>query len=83
MEALKFRKDNYCKYNRVRDDLIRYLELQKSAKDSAKELGISLQTYYKYKSIASIETGRVYEAPEERKFIERQKKKLVDKAEKT
>lgn len=79
MDTQYFRKENYCKYGNIAQRLIRDLEAGKSAKESAQALGISLQTYYKYKGIASIETGKVFTVPEERKFIERHRRKADEK----
>jgi hypothetical protein len=69
------RKENYCKYSQVQNQLLKYLEDGVSAKLTAKLLHISLPTFYKYKSIASIETGKIYTVQEETAFMEREKRK--------
>jgi hypothetical protein len=69
------RKDNYRKYTYVRNKLIEFLEDGVSAKITTKELRISLPTFYKYKSIASIETGKIYTVQEEQAFIDREARK--------
>jgi hypothetical protein len=73
LESHEIRRENYCKYGMVHKKLLEYLEDGVSAKFTAKELHISLPTYYKYKSIATIETGKIFVSPEEIAFMERQK----------
>jgi hypothetical protein len=69
------RRENYCKFNKVHEKLITYLEDGVSAKMTAKDLNISLPTYYKYKSIISIENNKIYKVKEEADFLDREKKR--------
>jgi hypothetical protein len=73
MSESSFYKENYYKYPRVRSALIADLEAEVPAKESAKKLGISEQTYYKYKGLVSCELGKIFIVPEEKTFLERHK----------
>jgi hypothetical protein len=77
MKTPTIKRDTYCKYAYVHDDLLHYLENGVSAKETCSALRISLPTYYKYKSIATIETGKIYTVHEEKKFLERQLSKYT------
>jgi hypothetical protein len=81
METLTYRRENYCKFNQVHDKFVEYLEDGISAKLTAKDLNISLPTYYKYKSIITIENNKIYKIKEETDFIEREQRKLKAKEE--
>lgn len=68
---MKKNRAHYRKYFQVQERLIEHLEAGLSAKESAKELGISLPTFYKYKSIASIENDTLYMTAEEKSHVAR------------
>jgi hypothetical protein len=67
----EFRRENYCTFPKIRSALIADLETGRSAKESAKALGISEQTYYKYKGLICCQLGKVFTVPEEKAFLER------------
>ena len=69
MATRRTKRDHYRKYFQVQERLVQCLEENCSAKDAAKELGISLPTFYKYKSIASVENDMVYMTEEEVRYI--------------
>jgi hypothetical protein len=75
LERHEIRRENYCKFNKVHEKLITYLEDGVSAKMTAKDLNISLPTYWKYKSIVSIENNKIYKVKEEADFLDREKKR--------
>jgi hypothetical protein len=75
MDTPMYRRENYCKFNRVHKKLIDYLEDGVSAKLTAKDLDISIATYYKYKSMISIEKNKIYKVQEEIDFLDRQNKR--------
>jgi hypothetical protein len=47
MGTVTYRRENYCKFSKVHDKLLGHLEDGVSAKLTAKDLNISLPTYYK------------------------------------
>jgi hypothetical protein len=75
LEPHEIRRENYCKYNKVHEKLLEYLEGSVSAKITVKDLNISLPTYYKYKSIISIENNKIYKVKEESDFLDRERKR--------
>jgi hypothetical protein len=75
LESHEIRRENYCKFNKVHEKLLEYLEDGVSAKMTAKDLNISLPTYYKYKSIISIENNKIYKVKEESDFLDRERKR--------
>jgi DNA invertase Pin-like site-specific DNA recombinase len=66
------KRENYCKYAFVHDRLLQYLEKGTSARWTASALRISLPTYYKYKSMISIEQNKIYAVKEEKAFLEKE-----------
>jgi hypothetical protein len=66
-----YRRENYCKFPKLRSELIADLEIGRSAKESAKRLCISEATYYKYKGLVCCQLGKVFIVPEEKAFLER------------
>ena len=70
-------KNNSCKYNLVKDRLIQSLEAGMSARDCAKDLGISIATVNRYKCCLSAELGKVFPVQDELRFIERQRIKFA------
>lgn len=69
MAVRKTKRDHYRKYFQVQERLVQCLEAGRSAKEAAKDLGISLPTFYKYKSIASIENDTIYMTAEETDYV--------------
>lgn len=64
-------KQNYCKFNKVRGQLLYHLQNQTPIKQACADIGISQPTYYKYKNILSITNKLIYISPEEQKFIDK------------
>ena len=64
--ALQTERTNYRKYPEVKDRLIAMcIEGKKSAKEMADELGLSIHTFYKYKSMAMVEYGHHFRTIDE------------------
>ena len=64
--ALQTERANYRKYPEVKDRLIAMcIEGKKSAKEMADELGLSIHTFYKYKSMAMVEYGHHFRTIDE------------------
>jgi hypothetical protein len=76
----EIRRENYCKFNDVSEKLLEYLEDGVSAKITAKDLNISLPTYFKYKSMISIKNNKIYKVKEEVDFLDREKKRKENEA---
>lgn len=48
----RYKKPNYYKFDLVKDDLVKQLDGSRTAKEVSKNLKISIQTLYKYVSLA-------------------------------
>jgi hypothetical protein len=70
-------KNNSCKYNLVREKLLKCLEDGKSSRECAVDLRISIPTINRYKCCLSAELGKPFIVPEEKQFVERQKNKAA------
>ncbi len=67
------RRENYCKFAQVEQALVGHLEAKTATKDAARELGISVPTFNKYKGLVSIKYNTLFRTPEEEKFLEKQR----------
>jgi len=65
--------NNACKYNLVKDRLLKCLEDGKSTRECAVDLRIAIPTINRYKCILSAEYNKVFSVPEEKQFADRQK----------
>ena len=70
-------RNNSCKYNLVREKLLKCLEDGKSSHECAVDLRISIPTINRYKCCLSAELGKPFIVPEEKQFVERQKNKAA------
>ena len=74
---LDYVQKNYCKYDKVEKPLQELLEQNRSEKDIAITLGISLPTVHKYKNILALKNNKLYATQEERNFLEKQEKRAA------
>ena len=67
------RRENFCKFAQVEQALVGHLEAKTATKDAARELGISVPTFNKYKGLVSIKYNTLFTTPEEEAFLEKQR----------
>lgn len=65
------RGNNYAKYSAVKQTMIAGLEANKSTAEISREAAISLPTFYKYKAMINLETGKNYTVPEEMAHLQK------------
>ena len=65
-----FRRNNYWKYNEVKEPLRLCFEKDMTIAEAAKAVGISPMTVHKYKSMLSLENGKQYVSRDERAYLE-------------
>ena len=65
-----FRRNNYWKYDEVKEPLRACFEKDMTIAEAAKAVGISPMTVHKYKSMLSLETGKQYVSRDERTYLE-------------
>ncbi len=74
---LDYVQKNYCKFDRVEKPLQELLEENRSEKEIAVTLGISLPTVHKYKNILALKNNKLYATQEERNYLEKQEKRAA------
>lgn len=67
------RRENFCKFAQVEQALVGHLKARTATKDAARELGISVPTFNKYKGLVSIKHNTLFTTPEEETFLEKQR----------
>ena len=65
-----FRRNNYWKYDEVKEPLRLCFEKDMTIAEAAKAVGISPMTVHKYKSMLSLENGKQYVSRDERAYLE-------------
>ena len=67
----RYQRPNFWKYEMVKDSLQEQLEKGGTANNISKKVGITQLTFYKYKSLLSAETNRVFNIVEEDIYIKK------------
>ena len=67
----RYQRPNFWKYEGVKDVLKEQLEKGGTAQNISKKVGITQLTFYKYKSLLSAETNRVFNIVEEDIYIKK------------
>lgn len=81
-KKVKTHRNNYWKYDEVKDPLRSCLEKDMTTAEISKAVGISQMTTHKYKAMLSLEDGKLYQTRDERVYLEIRKQTRGDSNEK-
>ena len=81
-KKVKIYRNNYWKYDEVKDPLRSCLEKDMTTAEISKAVGISQMTTHKYKAMLSLEDGKLYQTRDERVYLEIRKQTRGDSNEK-
>ena len=81
-KKVKIHRNNYWKYDEVKDPLRSCLEKDMTTAEISKAVGISQMTTHKYKAMLSLEDGKLYQTRDERVYLEIRKQTRGDSNEK-
>ena len=81
-KKVKIHRNNYWKYDEVKDPLRSCLEKDMTTAEISKSVGISQMTTHKYKAMLSLEDGKLYQTRDERVYLEIRKQTRGDSNEK-
>ena len=81
-KKVKIHRNNYWKYDEVKDPLRSCLEKDMTTAEISKSVGISQMTTHKYKAMLSLEDGKLYQTRDERVYLEIRKQTRGDSDEK-
>ena len=81
-KKVKIHRNNYWKYDEVKDPLRSCLEKDMTTAEISKAVGISQMTTHKYKAMLSLEDGKLYQTRDERVYLEIRKQTRGDSDEK-
>ena len=81
-KKVKTHRNNYWKYDEVKDPLRSCLEKDMTTAEISKSVGISQMTVHKYTAMLSLEDGKLYQTRDERVYLEIRKQTRGDSNEK-